>query len=271
MKPFTAAVVGLFLLLGADVRAEDEGGARETEARKALLRLQGTWQLESLTGGKKGAPKGLKKRTLFVGGEVFLVRDGDKLLQAGTLRLSPGKAPKAIDAVVRKGQHEGNTMLGVYELKGDTLRLCFDPEGDGRPKGFTARAGSDLFVAVYKRVRASDETVPIVGRFKCESSTADGGKQVTRAEIQKHGDAYLVRWTLKGGVAYIGVGVRKGDTLSVAWANRGTVGVSVYEVHKGPKLVGTYTELGGVGLIAREQLTPEERGRLEVRNVTPGK
>jgi uncharacterized protein (TIGR03067 family) len=265
MKAFGAAVLGLFFLLSAEARADDEGGAREAEARESLLQLQGTWQLESLEEGKKGARAGLKKRTLFVGGDVFLVRDGDKVVQVGTLRLSPGKAPKGIDAVVRKGQHEGNTMLGVYELKGDKLRLCFDPEGDGRPKDFTAKKGSALFVAVYKRSRPTDEAVDIRGRFKCESFAADGTKQTTTAEIQSHGDAYLMRWLRRGGVAYVGIGIRKGNTFSVAWANRGTVGVSVYQIEKGPKLVGVYTELGGVGMIAREQLTPDERGRLEVR------
>ena len=261
MKGMTAGAVGALLLLTAGARAQDGPGARE-EARKELLALQGTWHLESLDEGKKGAKEAPKKRTLFVGGDVFLVREGEKILQAGTLRVMPAKEPKGVDAVVRAGEHEGNTMLGVYEVKGDRLKVCFDPEGDSRPKGFTLRPG--LVVAVYKRGHKPDE-VDIRGRYRCESAGADGKKQITTAEVQRHGDAYLIRWTVPGGVAYIGVGIRQGGKLSVAWTNRGTVGVSVYEIEKGPRLTGVYTEVGGIGIVSKEQLTPTRHKRTEVR------
>jgi uncharacterized protein (TIGR03067 family) len=255
MKFRATAVVGLLLSLAAQGRTQDGPGARREAARQELLHLQGTWRLESFEDGRKAALPNLKKRTFFVGGEVFLVREGDKILQAGTLRLAPSKAPKAVDAVVRKGLHEGATMLGIYELKGDRLTVCFDPDGDGRPKEFAAKPDAALFVAVYRRARPAGEGADIVGRYKCESFGAEGGKQTTTAEIQRHGDAYLIRWSVGRDTAYLGVAIRKGSSLSVAWANRGTVGLSVYEIEKGPKLVGVYTELTGVGIIAREQLT----------------
>jgi uncharacterized protein (TIGR03067 family) len=274
MKVRVVAVLGLVLFLTAEGQTREGTGSRADDARQELLKLQGTWQLESLEEAKKDAKTvtkaDVKGRTLFVGSEVFLMRDGERVVQAGTLRLLPAK--RAVDAVVRKGEYEGNTMLGVYELKGDTLRVCFDPEGDGRPKGFAAKAGSGLLVAVYKRVKPAGETGTLIGRYRCESFGADGRKQTSDAEIQKHGDAYLVRWTLGRGLAYIGVGIRKGETFSVAWANRGTVGVSVYTIEKGSKLVGIYTEVGGIGIIAKEQLLPARTGsRLEVRADRPGR
>jgi uncharacterized protein (TIGR03067 family) len=259
------AVAGLLLFLAAEARTEEGREAREDASRRELLRIQGTWRLESLEDGKKKAGPGLKKRTFFVGGGVFLVQEGDKIVQAGTLRLAPSKAPKGVDAVVRKGPHEGTTMLGIYELKGDRLRVCFDTEGDHRPKEFAAKPGSALFVAVYQRARPAGEDVDIVGRYKCESFGAEGVKQTTTAEIQRHGDAYLVRWSVGKDTAYVGIAIRRGDTLSVAWANRGSVGVSVYEIEKGPKLVGVYTEVTGVGIIAKEQLTAGEAPPREAR------
>jgi uncharacterized protein (TIGR03067 family) len=262
----SAIAVVLFVLAGPMLQAQEKPAPREEEAGKALLELQGTWSFESFEDGKKTPLPGLKKRTFFVGGNLFLVREGDKVLQAGTLRLHPAKTPRGVDAVVRKGEYEGNTMLGIYQLKGDTLEVCFDPESGDRPNAFTVKADSTLFRATFKRVPRPDETINIVGRYKSTSSGLEGARQTTTAEIQKHGDAYQVKWSVGRGVAYIGIGIRKGNTLSVAWANRGTVGVSVYAIEKGPKLVGSFSELGGPGLVSSEVFTPGDPEREVRRN-----
>jgi uncharacterized protein (TIGR03067 family) len=265
MKARVLGVLALAMLFAADAAARDKPPSKEEEARKDLLDLQGTWQLESVTDAR-GAKLDLKKRTLFVGGELFLVRDGDKMIQAGVLRLVPTRSPRLIDVVVRKGKNEDNTMLGIYELKGDCLKLCFDPEGETRPRAFAVKADTKQVLATYKRVKGANEAIDIRGKYRCESAGGDGKKQILDAEVQKRGDAYLVRWSLSGNPVYIGTGIRRGDTLSVAWANRGTIGISVYKIEKGPKLVGVYTEVGGAGLVSSEVLTAGKAGTVaEVR------
>lgn len=252
-----------FLLIGT-AAADDAPLAKEDEARNDLQRLQGTWRLESFDDAKK-TKIDPAKRTLFVGAELSILRDGDKVLQIGTLRLTTGKTPRRIDVAVRKGQHEDTTMLGIYELTDDTLKVCIDPEGEGRPSKFESKADTSRYVAVYKRVKRPGETVDIVGKYTSTNFGSDGKKTSMGAEIERRGDAYLVRWTVPGGVAFIGTGIRKGDQLSVTWANRGTIGLSVYKIDKGPRLVGEFTELGGVGIVAREEMTPKKAGQVEVR------
>jgi uncharacterized protein (TIGR03067 family) len=249
----------------ASAFAEERPSTREEASRKELLHWQGTWRFHSLEGAKKGPGPDLENRTFFVGGNLFLVREGDKIVQAGTLRVAPGKTPRAVDAEVAKGPFTGNRMLGIYELKGDTLKVCFDPEGDARPKTFAARSDSDQFVAVYKRVRGAGEEVEIVGRYKSESFDGSGAVKRATAEIQRKGDAYIVLWSHGGVGAFIGVGIRKANVLSVAWTNREGLGVSVYQIEKGPKLVGTYTDIKGVGVLARENLTAEKEVPREAR------
>jgi len=265
-------VLAVLAVCAAPARVEEKArdkdkekpSKREQDARKDLLELQGTWQLTSVEDGKK-ARIDLKKRTLFVGGDLVLVQDGDKLVQAGQLRLNPAKSPRCIDVAVRKGEHEDNTMLGIYELDGDKLKVCFDPEGESRPKTFTSKKDSAVFVATYKRVKRANEETDIRGKYRSESFGPDRKKVTMDAEIQKRGDAYLVRWEVSEGVAYVGTGIRTGDTLSVAWVNRGSVGISVYKIEKGPKLVGTYTEVGGAGLVAKEELTATKPDWVEAR------
>ena len=119
---------------------------------------------------------------------------------------------------------------------------------------------------IYKRSKTTAEQVEIAGRYKCESGPADGKKQIMDAEIRKHGDAYVVRWSLGGDTAYVGTGIRQGNLLSVAWANRGTMGISVYRIEKGPKLVGGCTEVGGAGMVIAEVLTNRKSAKdAEVR------
>ena len=140
----TLSVLATLALLAATVPADEERpDSREEEARKDLQEMQGTWKLESLEDGKK-TKVDVKKRTLFFGGELCLVRDGDKVVQVGVARLVTSKSPRRIDVVVRKGQHQDNTMLGIYEVKDDTLKVCFDPEGEGRPAAFATKLGPGI-------------------------------------------------------------------------------------------------------------------------------
>jgi uncharacterized protein (TIGR03067 family) len=258
-------VLAALLICTSTAYVEERSGKREKDARKDLLQLQGTWQLESFANSQPGKID-IKKRTLFIGGDLVLLRDGDKIIQGGLLRVNPTKSPSTIDVVVRQGEHKDNTMLGVYELKGDTLKVCFDPEGESRPKKFETKKDTAVILATYKRVKRAGEEIDIRGQYRCETFGLDNKKSTLKATIQKRGDAYQVTWQVSDGVAFIGAGIRQGNTLSVAWVNRGSAGISVYKIEEGPKLVGVYTEVGGPGLVAKEVLTTQKKtNQVEVR------
>jgi uncharacterized protein (TIGR03067 family) len=138
-------VLAAGVLVGA---AEPAGDAGKKDSEK----LQGTWQYVSFeSNGEKMAADQLKKMTVTYTGDKWVVREGDKVVVAGTQKLDPTKEPHEIDSVVTEGEGKGNTMLGIYELKGDTFRVCFDPEGKDRPKDFTPKAGQ--FGGVVSRVK----------------------------------------------------------------------------------------------------------------------
>ena len=88
-----------------------------------------------------GVRQGTRALALEKSGDKWTVRVDGQVVQAGTHKFNPAKKPAQVDAVVTEGEDKGNTMLGIYELKADTLKVCFDPKRKERPADFTSKAG----------------------------------------------------------------------------------------------------------------------------------
>ena len=72
--------------------------------------------------------------------EVFV---GDKP-DRGTYTLDAATQPKSITVTGTEGPNQGKTFPAIYELKGDTLRICYDLSGAQRATKFKALAGTKL-------------------------------------------------------------------------------------------------------------------------------
>jgi len=133
---------------GTGARADDKA-----DVEKELKKFQGTWTFESVEAGGKEVPAAeLKGMTVTFEGDKYTVKKGDEVIQAATQKLDPSKSPKALDVTVAEGPNKGAVLLGIYEISGDTLKVCFDPEGKKRPTQFKSASGSETLV-VHKRVK----------------------------------------------------------------------------------------------------------------------
>jgi uncharacterized protein (TIGR03067 family) len=81
------------------------------------------------------------------------MRRGDQTVVEWKVKtLDPTKTPKAIDFEITSGTYKGVVYLGIYELDGDTLRICFAmPDRPVRPTEFTAGKGSVRALSELKR------------------------------------------------------------------------------------------------------------------------
>ena len=52
---------------------------------------------------------------------------------------------------LRPPEVEENEIKGIYELKGDTLRICGAGQGGERPKEFKSDEGSDAMLLTFRR------------------------------------------------------------------------------------------------------------------------
>jgi uncharacterized protein (TIGR03067 family) len=128
-----------------------QGGGKKDDDALVLKKIQGKWKFTAHEmNGKPLPPEELAKLTITFSGDKWSVRMDDKEVQAGTHKFDTAKTPPHVDAVVTVGEDKGNTMLGIFELKGDTLKVCFDPMGKTRPTSLSAKEGQ--FAAVVQRV-----------------------------------------------------------------------------------------------------------------------
>jgi uncharacterized protein (TIGR03067 family) len=56
-----------------------------------------------------------------------------------------------MDITGTEGPNKGKTMLAIYELEGDSMKVCYDMSGKERPTEFKTKPGTAQFLAKYKR------------------------------------------------------------------------------------------------------------------------
>lgn len=124
---------------GASCHSADEADAKA---------IQGTWAIVSAE----------------IGGELFpveafnnvqlVLKDGTYKLaiDEGIYKLLDADGRKGIDVIGEKGPNKGKTIPAIYEIKGDSMKICYDLDGKTRPGKFETEKGTRQFLATYKRV-----------------------------------------------------------------------------------------------------------------------
>ena len=69
----------------------------------------------------------------------------------GTYTLDAASNPKGMSITGTEGPNNGKTYPAIYEIKGDTLRICYDLSGTKRPTEFKSVAGTQLYLVTYNR------------------------------------------------------------------------------------------------------------------------
>jgi uncharacterized protein (TIGR03067 family) len=124
-------------LVWSSVRAEDKASP-----------LEGRWVVVSVErDGKQDEALAGAVRVHTADSYTLTPKDGKTV--TGKWKADATKKPATIDLIPGEGRYKDKVLLGIYELDGETLRICFAEPGKDRPTEFVARAGSVL--AVHKR------------------------------------------------------------------------------------------------------------------------
>jgi uncharacterized protein (TIGR03067 family) len=123
--------------------------AADDANKKDLARMQGTWKVKSLTEGSKEAPaEEVAKMKFVIDGNKMTVYAGETKAVELTVKLDASKNPAAIDL---RNDEQKETMLAIYQLGGDTLKICGDRPGKERPTEFEVKAGTEMGLIVLQR------------------------------------------------------------------------------------------------------------------------
>jgi uncharacterized protein (TIGR03067 family) len=141
-------------LLSAQEKKKD---ADKPVDKKDLEKIAGKWQPTSLQAGEvRMTDAQMKATTLVIDGDKYTVTiKGEKdtaETDKGTLKIDVLAKPMSMDITSTAGPNKGKVMLAIYEISGDTLKVCYDLDGKKRPTEFKV-TGEKIALISYKRLK----------------------------------------------------------------------------------------------------------------------
>jgi uncharacterized protein (TIGR03067 family) len=148
-----AAPAGSELLLVVWKRSKTVGAARMKAIRDELNRFEATWKFVSINVDGRSVPaERFREDRLILKGKEFTTTVGG-ITTPGTFKIDPTAAPKSIDITFTDGPGKDNTQKGIYELDGDTQKICWAAPGKARPTVFEAKPKSGRILQVLEKVK----------------------------------------------------------------------------------------------------------------------
>jgi uncharacterized protein (TIGR03067 family) len=120
-----------------------------------LKKFDGAWKAVSAkVNGEEEPAEELKKVHVAIEGGQYTVKLEDTVIDKGNFTVDPATKPKQMDVKSVEGQNQGKTLLAIYELEGDDLKICLVDSDKDRPADFTADKDSGRILYVYKRAKS---------------------------------------------------------------------------------------------------------------------
>ena len=222
-----------------------------------LNALQGGWDVVTVElDGQEIVAVPLEARITVKGGRF--VTSGMGAEYAGDVKLDETARPKRFDLRFTTGPQQGTTALGIYELKGDSWRMCLTTRGTKRPTKFATKGGTGLALQTLVRqgtakpeagppaktpastAAASGAAPELEGEWSMESLVTDG--RALEAEWAKMGKRVVTGNEVK---VLMGPQVQVHATFTVD-RSRKPMEMNYVHVKGGRKQLGIYRLEGGI-------------------------
>jgi uncharacterized protein (TIGR03067 family) len=126
--------------------------AEEQAASGEPTELEGEWAMVSAVFGGAAMDENMVQWCgRITRGNVTTVVAGPQTMLKARFTLNATSHPRSIDYVNLHGSAKGKSQAGIYELSGNTLRICMSAPGKPRPGGFESKAGDGRSFTTWKR------------------------------------------------------------------------------------------------------------------------
>jgi uncharacterized protein (TIGR03067 family) len=146
--------MGLVVLIVGALAApapDDKGSDKPKGDAEAL---KGQWLMTKATvNGAPNSRQAGRVRYFFDNTSSFIISNDYVVTVEGDFTIDSTKSPKTID-LVSGSRETPSHWSGIYELDGDTLKVClYLNNAARRPKTFESKRGSGECLYVFKRVK----------------------------------------------------------------------------------------------------------------------
>ena len=142
------SIVATCLLAGPVAESTSRGQSPAQDDAKAV---QGTWvPIKAELAGQAMPEALLKTIVLKLDQGKYEVSVAGKI-DKGTCTQDPTTKPKRLSIQGTDGPNAGKTFLCIYEIDGDTFRVCYDLSGMKHPDDFATAKGTLLYLVTYTR------------------------------------------------------------------------------------------------------------------------
>jgi len=114
--------------------------------------LQGSWTLTALeVKGQRLSSTELPNGSMIIRADRFTINSSISRASKGTLKLQPSRSPRLITMKFDAGPQKGKSTHGIYELDGDTWKICLAIRGTVRPSTFASSSDSEFVFETFTR------------------------------------------------------------------------------------------------------------------------
>ena len=113
---------------------------------KEMKPLQGTWVMTQVNGDATPGDT-----ALVISGSKYSETVDGTVDETGIFKIDASKTPMTVDLIIQEGDAAGKTQLGIFDVKGDTMRLLLNRAGDRVRPTSLEKADGELFIVAQKK------------------------------------------------------------------------------------------------------------------------
>ncbi len=134
-----------------DLRLKALSSGASESAGDDLKKMEGVWQITAVEANGDVVPaEDVNSIIVTIKGSAYTAEFPDRT-DRGTLKLDSSKNPRHMN-IYPGGTEDADSMLpAIYELGGDTLKVCYAQQGGQRPAAFTSAGEYGKMFVTYRR------------------------------------------------------------------------------------------------------------------------